>query len=264
MEKSMESETSTDEDDATLPTELLALILHKAEATKKDLEKNWLYQTISVGLSLGLIVGLGDVVSRKLFDAPGHETALCWLLPFVNLYLFMRFGALATAFSRARFAAQNLTSRYFEQNPMQGLYSSLPEDIRSNGSLYPGVWYETNSYFEYFHQTTSGKVSTIGVFIYSLFVPVLFAVNHCISMYLLLAIFGHTTRGYFIIAIYSLPVVGLYIAYYMTNRGKNRRPNFILLSYAVTALLCIVFLFWTVRRNPDMPLFFNVDAIAPK
>ena len=245
----MENETSTDENGSELPTELLAIILHKAEAAKKDLEQNWLYQTMSVGLSLGLVVGLGDVVSKKLFDEPGHETILYLLLPMINLYLFMRFGALATAFSRARFASQNLTSAYFEQRPTSALHSGLPNEIRSPGSLQPKVWYETNSYFEYFHQPTSGKIGTIGVFIYSLFVPGLFTLNHCISIYLLLAIFGRTFFGFAVIAIYSLPIIGLYIAYYATNRGTNRRPNFILLSYVITATLCVGFLIWTIR-NP--------------
>ena len=259
----MENETSTDENGSELPTELLAIILQKAEASKKDLEQNWLYQTMSVGLSLGLVVGLGDVVSKKLFDAPGHETILYLLLPMVNLYLFMRFGALATAFSRARFAAQNLTSTYFEQRPVKALHPGLPNGSRLTGNLQLKVWYETNSYFEYFHQPISGKIGTIGVFIYSLFVPGLFTLNHCISIYLLLAIFGHYSIGYTVIAIYSLPIIGLYIAYYATNRGTNRRPNFILLSYVITAILCVGFVIWTIR-NPAIPVAFNIEAISPK
>jgi len=91
---------------------LLELVIKKCDDAKKDLEKNWTYQIISVGVSLGLIFGLGQAISKHYLDEAGHERVLYLVLPLINLYLFMRFGFLASVFSHARLAQEWLSATY--------------------------------------------------------------------------------------------------------------------------------------------------------
>ena len=168
---------------------LLDLVLAKTESTKKDLEKNWSYQITSVGISLGVVLGLGDPLAEKYFEVPGYVRVLYLALPLVNLYLFMRFGSLASAFSEARFAAERLAKKYFKDNRLD-----TPELSRR---IEPSVIYATNSYFEYFHHSDA----SLAKFAYSLFLPFLFALSHSVSLYLLLMFFGFNLLAYVLCAL---------------------------------------------------------------
>ena len=97
------------------PEKLLEISLQKLDSTKKDLEKNWTSQLISVGASLGVILGLGSLISKRMFEAPGYENILYLILPLINFYLFMRFGGLLSAFSSARFAAEKMVKSYYQK-----------------------------------------------------------------------------------------------------------------------------------------------------
>jgi hypothetical protein len=174
-------------------------------------------QIISVGASLGMVLGLGEPISKKFFDAPGYENMLFLVLPLINLYLFMRFGNLASAFSEARFSAEALATRYFSQCHIDKM--SFEKEMTFVKEIRPSIMFHTNSYFEYFHHRGSG-LFVILVFLYSLFVPALFSVSHAVSLYLLLKFVGTTPGGYIIAVLYCLPIIGLYIAYYRANRSN--------------------------------------------
>jgi hypothetical protein len=74
------------------------------------------------------------------------------IMPIVALYLFMRFGILLYFFFNAREELEQVCKK----------------------SNIPSALYETNSYFEHYHNTKFGFV--LGL--YSLFVPVILALNH--------------------------------------------------------------------------------------
>ena len=88
------------------------LLSKKCDDAKKDLDKNWTYQIITLGLGLGLIYGLGEAVSKKLLEEQGHVRVLYLIIPLANLYFFVRFGLLATHFSRTRICYEKLMKDY--------------------------------------------------------------------------------------------------------------------------------------------------------
>jgi hypothetical protein len=61
-----------------VPEKILDYVLKKCDSTKKDLEKSWLYQITSVAASLAMIMGLGKVVSQKIFEI--LDTKRCYIL----------------------------------------------------------------------------------------------------------------------------------------------------------------------------------------
>ena len=138
---------------------LLDLVIKKCDDSKKDLEKNWTYQIIAVGVSVGLIFGLGQAISKHYLDEVGHERVLYLVLPLINLYLFMRFGFLASIFSDARLALEQLATTYFKLVELKEIDPAL--------TLGSSVLSTTNSYFEFYHR---GRPN-LGVFLYSLFCP---------------------------------------------------------------------------------------------
>ena len=70
------------------PDKLLDISLQNLDKTKKDLEKNWVSQLISVGASIGVILGLGSPISYKLFEIASYGNVLYLMLPLVNLIFF--------------------------------------------------------------------------------------------------------------------------------------------------------------------------------
>jgi hypothetical protein len=226
--------------DDTVPDKLLDQVLKKLDATKEDLEKNWLSQIVAVSASLGMMLGLGEPISRKIFDTPGYENVLYLVFPMVNLYLVMRFGGLASAFSETRFAAEALATKYFFQQRIDEM--SFANVVR------PSVMFQTNSYFEYFHH----RGYNIGVFLYSLFVPIVLSINHATSLYLLLRFFGLKPLGYGVAIVYCLPIVGLYVAYYRANRQNplvysTRRLNYLMFSNVLILMFSALLLYWALQ-----------------
>jgi hypothetical protein len=138
-----------------VPEKLVEISIKKLETVKRDLEKNWAYQITSVGLSVGLLLGLGDAISKKLFDSSGYDNALFLILPLVNLYLFMRFGGLFSAFSKARFATEKIVTAFYQ--------NAISEDLSIDRVPDMATFFETNSYFEYYH---SREYTDFGVFAY--------------------------------------------------------------------------------------------------
>jgi hypothetical protein len=182
---------------------LLGLLYQKCEGAKTDLEHNWIYQIASVGISLGLMFGLAEPISKHFLETVGHERILYLILPAVNLYLFMRFGFLSSVFNDCRVALEVLSEKYFRD---EGL-STLPR-VRAS-SLYG-----SNSYFEYYHRLRIN----FGIFLYTLFVPLVFALSHATSAYLLCATFQNTYLDIIVISIYLVPIFSLYTHYCIGNR----------------------------------------------
>ncbi len=220
---------------------LLDLVIKKCDDSKKDLEKNWTYQIIAVGVSVGLIFGLGQAISKHYLDEVGHERVLYLVLPLINLYLFMRFGFLASIFSDARLALEQLATTYFKLVELKEIDPAL--------TLGSSVLSTTNSYFEFYHR---GRPN-LGVFLYSLFVPTVFAASHASSLFLLELLVGSAShrapsRGILIVWIlYLIPVLSLYVAYYMGNRDltftiAGKRYSFVRYSLAVCAILTAIFI----------------------
>jgi hypothetical protein len=113
---------------------LLGLLYQKCEGAKTDLEHNWIYQIASVGISLGLMFGLAEPISKHFLETVGHERILYLILPAANLYLFMRFGFLSSVFNDCRVALEVLSEKYFRD---EGL-STLPRVRASSYLLTPG------------------------------------------------------------------------------------------------------------------------------
>ena len=229
------------------PEKLLEISLQRLESTKKDLEKNWTSQLISVGASLGVILGLGSLISKRMFETPGYENVLYLILPLINFYLFMRFGGLLSAFSSARFAAQKMVMSYYEKarREKSGL-DQIPE---------PSVFYETNSYFEYYHDRTENW----GTFAYLLLVPVILALNNVTSIYMLFKFFGQGLLRYVVIAVYVLPIILLYIYYYLANQKRpfaymSEKFNFILFAYVIIFTLGLLLLSWALLHDVSFTL----------
>jgi hypothetical protein len=218
---------------------LLEISQKNLETTKKDLEKNWIAQIVGVSASFALIFGLGEPLSHKIFDEPGYDRVLYLVLPLVNFYLFMRFGGLLSAFSAARFAAEQTMTAYYRQAKSRKLkLDAMPP---------PQIYYQTNSYFEYFHN----RETNFGAFAYLLFVPIVLALNNSISSYLLLEFFGKNLISFSVALAYFVPIIILYLNYYKSNKDRpfaymDEKFNFILFSYIVIFGICLILLFVAV------------------
>jgi len=229
------------------PEKLLEISLQKLDSTKKDLEKNWTSQLASVGASLGVILGLGSLISKRMFEAPGYENILYLILPLINFYLFMRFGGLLSAFSSARFAAEKMVKSYYQKAELEKLdLHQIPE---------PSIFFETNSYFEYYHNLATNW----GTFAYLLLVPIILALNNVTSIYMLFKFFDQKVWAYVVITVYVLPIALLYINYYAANKKRpfaytNEKFNFILFAYAVIFGLGVLLLSWALFHGVSFSL----------
>jgi hypothetical protein len=208
--------------DFVMPEKILDYVLKKCDSTKKDLEKNWLYQITCVAASLAMIMGLGKLVSKKIFEEPGYENVLYLVLPLVSLYLFMQFGSLLSAFAKARVAAEDLVKEYFRERNVERLQPTIR----------PSIIFSTTSFFEYFR----AGPENIGVFVHSLFAPTLLAVSHTASVYLLFKLFGYSWQGYIIVIVYCCIIVSLYAGYYRVCVGVCR----ILINGPTSIQLCLL------------------------
>jgi hypothetical protein len=123
-------------------------------------------------------------------------------------------------------------------------------DVGSRKALDPTVISETNSYFEYYHKARG----SVGMFLYSLLVPVALSVSHATS-FLLLGIFlnggssMHIGIALAVIwAVYLIAVLSLYRAYYSWNEYLtftlfDRPQSYVRYSVSVCAVLTVLFFF---------------------
>ncbi len=182
-------------------------ILAKSESAKQDLEKNWMGQITSIALSLALVAGLGEVVARKLFDDPDRYSLLYLILPVVNTFLFVRFGHIGATFSKARYNAEKLTEELRRMNP-------FPDGFDVSQI------YKTNSYFEWAHQEYSAETV-----LFLLTIPLVFSLNHSLTIYLLYKFIG-LSWFFYVLATSYVGVCGIcYWAYYRGN--KDNTPVFV-------------------------------------
>jgi len=125
---------------------LLDRLLAKCDSTKNDLESLWRNQIISVGLSVAVVLGLGEIVADKLLNNKSYGYVLNYILPLVNLYFMMRFGFLTFAFSESRSAAEKLSKRFIEERHLAQYFTKNDEITSSQSLIHPGVLYSTNSF----------------------------------------------------------------------------------------------------------------------
>ena len=227
---------------------LLDRALSKCDATKTDLDTLWTTQILAVGLSIGLVVGLGDVASEAIFRVKGYGRVLDLIIPLVNLYFFMRFGFLSLAFSEARNAAETLSHQYIKEKNLSQYFDN-PKYQTSPLPIRRRVLYSTNSYFEPFYQ----RSHVILVYAYGLFIPIVFSISHSTSIYLLSRIVGTFGKAYFFlsIVIYVSILLSLYITLYRGLRDVQFSSPRIILFIDVMSLIMTVLLLSMLYFYPD-------------
>ena len=237
------------------PEKLMELSVTNLEAAKKDLEKNWMSQLFALGASLAVILGLGKLISERVFGAVGYESILYLLLPMANLYLFLRFGNLLSTFSEARFAAQTFFTNFYANAQSRG----LPVDAAPE----PSAFYKTNSYFEYYHYSDANW----GMFVYMLLVPVVLTLNNVTSLYMLYIFMGRSIWGYFLDLLLIGCISALYYAYYASNKDRQfaymtSKFNFILFAYLVISVAGLVLLVSTVKLGVPFSLKAGAGSVS--
>jgi hypothetical protein len=60
---------------------LLDRLLAKCDSTKNDLESLWQTQILSVGLSVAVVLGLGEILAKKYLESEQYKYALYYILP---------------------------------------------------------------------------------------------------------------------------------------------------------------------------------------
>jgi hypothetical protein len=213
----------------------IELISKKCDSAKEDLDKNWIYQIITLGVGLGLIYGLGGAISTKFLEEPGHEKLLYLIAPLINIYLFMRFGLLATHFSQTRFAMEDVVKGFCANEGID--IDNI--DVKENGKLKEilSSLYITNSNFEHYHI----RKLPSGVIVYLFFVPIVLGSGQGVSMYLLhLFSIPNFTLQVTLMAAYIAILAALYLAYFKANRklyfiakSKEIRHGAILIPLAI-------------------------------
>jgi hypothetical protein len=209
---------------------LVALLLRQNEQAKKDLEKNWALQITSLGVSLGLIYGFGDILSKKFFEETGHERIMYFVLVFVNFYFFMRFGLLATYFSKTRAALEESVKRYCLQEGFDGKISR--------------VLTGTNSFFEFY----SNRNAPIVVIAYYIFVPVVIGLNQVISIYLIHLLIVNRLSYSVLVIVYLICLLPLYWNYFLSNKDMyfmifGSKIRYVMILLLIPAILLLVAIF---------------------
>ena len=168
--------------DANLPqggkitSELLNRAYAQLEGARDRYDQIWLSLMVADGLSIGLVFRLGGAIAQYLFHDPKYGHVVTFVMPFVNFYLFFRFGAISYDFTSAKFSARELTRRYLEEN-------GLAEVKTLSGKPIPIETFDsTASYFDSFYSPDVAK-SRI-VFAYGFLIPVVLAVSHATSLIL--------------------------------------------------------------------------------
>jgi hypothetical protein len=210
------NQTSTPSD------ELIELVWNICEVSKKDLEKNWIYQMILAGISLSLVFGLGRLLSKYFFQEEGRENIFYIIIPMLSLYLFLRFGALLSNFSAVRTEFENLSKTYLKNNRI---------------NIDPSTIFNTNSYFEFYHR----EGLDVSIIIYCLFAPIILSASHASSIYMIwkqvnsngLAFVG---LGFSICSVYSIIIVMLYYIFWRNNK-KNK---FVASSIGITIFITFI------------------------
>ncbi|HEX8241775.1 MAG TPA: hypothetical protein VF574_18720 [Allosphingosinicella sp.] len=199
-------------------------MLAKMESAKADLDKNWLGQIASIAASLALVAGLGSAIANKLLADRGADNALYLVLPLVNSYFFIRFGLIAGVFSKARFYTEKLATELTRRH-------NLPESLGAD------QLYQTNSYFEWAHHRFSR--ATIS---FLLTIPIVFALNHSLTLYLLFKVAGWSWAYWLAAGVYVIGVATAYVAYYHSNKNNTvvllaeGRNSFILFTIGIAAI----------------------------
>src|ERR1041385_7565545 len=97
--------------DPKVPETLLKTVLYNLDNAKKELDRHWRFLIFATAVTFAAMLGirgLGAWIAEKIFSEPENQRLLLLLLPFVNLYLFMRFGFLLAYFTGVRLAAEEL------------------------------------------------------------------------------------------------------------------------------------------------------------
>lgn len=223
-------------------------ILAKTEVAKQDLEKNWMAQITVIALSIALVAGLGGVVARKLFDDPDRYTILYLIFPIVNTFLFVRFGLIGSTFSKARYNAELATNELYK-------LQKLPD------SLDLSQIYSTNSYFEWAH-----KKASFATLLFLMTIPVVFSLNHALTIYLLYKFSMGSTLFGIIVGIYVVICGMCYWAYYKGNKGNTpvfigKENLFIIGTIAMSACVTLTILFGLYRYDPHPgKVAFEINA----
>lgn len=237
---------------------LLDRVLVKYDSTKNDLDSLWTKQIVAVGASVALVVGLNKVVSQKVFGDASYGCVLFVILPIVNLYFMMRFGFLTYAFSEARSAAEALSERFIDERGLSRYFSSNGYSAQNNLPVDRHVIYSTNSYFEPIYQRTS----SFSLWCYSLFIPIVFALSHSTSIYLLINVINTKNITFvsgaltlIVITVYTAILIALYTTLY-NGLYKLRLfvPKIILFIDIISLILTITFLavLFLTRHNFDL------------
>ena len=189
--------------------ELLKLSGEKLSRVEKDLDKNWVAQIVLVVLSLTLIFHVGNIataVSELAFRSRDFANALDLLIPFVLFYLFMRFGYLLTIFIHTHKMHRTLLLEYIGDN-----FSDV--DLKE--------LLQTSSFFEPYGNVElfRGNHSTFMVAVYYAFAPILLAMAHASSLYLLLrAPLLKGGLGWLLAAVLLGGLVILYLSFHAMNK----------------------------------------------
>ncbi|MEA2999787.1 MAG: hypothetical protein QOK17_1620 [Sphingomonadales bacterium] len=224
-------------------------LLAKLEASKADVEKNWMGQITSIAISLALVAGLGTAIAAKLLGDPHRSNILYVILPVVNTYLFVRFGLIAGVFSKVRYDAEHLADDLSK-------YQDLPL------SFDVGQTYRTNSYFEWVHYKFSPSTALL------LFtIPIVFALNHSLTLYLIYKVLGKSMWLALFVAVY-LPIVCVcYWAYYDSNKNNTvvlagkRKSWFIIYVIGIAVVATAILIGSLIHFDPDPR---TIDLLTPE
>jgi hypothetical protein len=232
--------TSWPDRNVDIAEKYLDRMLGRLDSAKTDLEKNWLSQITSIAISVALVAGLGSAIANKLFDDPKTDNVLYVALPLVNTYLFVRFGLIAGVFSKARFHTERLTKELLHQH-------ELPKSFDATQI------YRTNSYFEWAHDSFAWPSVS-----FLMTIPLVFGLNHSITLYLLYKVLGWSAWYCLSVALYLAVVATCYVSYYLSNRYNTvvlvgERKNSFIVVTIITAALATAGMMWALLRLDPNP-----------
>jgi hypothetical protein len=217
---------------------VIELLSTKCQTAAAALNRNLLNQIISFGIGLGLVVGLGKALSIKIFGESGDEPILYLIIPYINVYLLMRFGQIVSYFSTVRTALQEVAEKYCVDAPVSGLLGALST---------------TNSYIDYFYRkeflhTSKGYLAVL--IFYSLSLPAIAGSNYAVSIYLIFkAPIQSNSIRIILMAAYLIPTTILNVAFHSANKDfafkdfaefGGKKVDYVLMLLATSIIFALI------------------------
>ena len=219
----------------TMNTDQLKTLLGLATARVKDtsdaLERNWLIQMICAAIGIALVYDIAELTKVICKYFGGQDTctprSAATVLIVVQLYYFMKFGQLVTAFLEARQLLDKVLDAYFGE----ARSSSLLAPVRDSMSFFEG----------YYSRSAFNSWAPLRAAYFLLFLMVV-ASGQAAALFLLIHGYGASPASLIIGALAIVALIVLYVGFWYSKKDHLHTTRLVFGCMALVA--AGFFIFW--------------------